>query len=130
VEGRWSGVALLAVQEGGKRSDPRSVAVENRYPVGRNSCRAGRCHGLSPGTSRPSEGVAVTTSQSRYLAYLLRLWRVGKEGEAAWRASLEDAHTGERQGFADLATLLAFLEARTERSGGRREPAEAGSRDE
>ncbi len=50
------------------------------------------------------------------MAYLLRLWRVGKEGEAAWRASLEDAHTGERQGFTNLATLLAFLEAETERS--------------
>jgi len=72
----------------------------------------------------------VTTSQGHYLAYLLRLWRVGKEDEAAWRASLEDAHTGERQGFADLATLLAFLEAETERSGRRQEPADACSRDE
>jgi hypothetical protein len=72
----------------------------------------------------------VSTSQQHYLAYLLRLWRVGKEGEAAWRASLEDAHTGERQGFADLATLLAFLEAETQRSSRRLEPAAAGSRDE
>jgi hypothetical protein len=72
----------------------------------------------------------VTTSRPHYLAYLLRLWRVGKEGEAAWRASLENAHTGERQGFADLATLLAFLEAETERSGSRQKTADAGSRDE
>jgi hypothetical protein len=72
----------------------------------------------------------VTTSGPDYLAYLLRLWRVGKKDEAAWRASLEDAHTGERQGFADLTTLLAFLEAATERSGRRQESADAGCRDE
>jgi hypothetical protein len=70
----------------------------------------------------------VTTSRPHYLAYLLRLWRVGKEGEAALRASLKDAHAGERQGFADLATLLVFPEAETERSGRRQEPADGGSR--
>ena len=42
-----------------------------------------------------------------YFSYLLRLWR---ESDAApWRASLEDAHTGERRSFADAAKLLIFL---------------------
>jgi len=42
-----------------------------------------------------------------YYSYLLRLWR---ENEAApWRASLEDAHTGERRSFSDAAKLLVFL---------------------
>jgi hypothetical protein len=28
---------------------------------------------------------------------------------AVWRASLEDPNSGERRGFADLSSLLAFL---------------------
>lgn len=45
-----------------------------------------------------------------YLAYLLRLWQVWDEGRVSWRASLENAHTGERQGFANLTELFSFLE--------------------
>jgi hypothetical protein len=48
---------------------------------------------------------------------MLRLWQVSDEGEAIWRASLESPHTGERQGFADLATLFAFLEEKTRELG-------------
>jgi hypothetical protein len=42
-----------------------------------------------------------------YHASLLRLWREGPEG--AWRASLQDAESGERIGFADLERLFAHL---------------------
>jgi hypothetical protein len=55
----------------------------------------------------------MKTGQGHYQAYLLRLWRVGGEGEAAWRASLEDAHTGERQGFADLDALFDHVRSQT-----------------
>jgi hypothetical protein len=48
-----------------------------------------------------------------YQSYLLRLWRTSSHGNAVWRASLESAQTGERRGFADLASLLAFLEQQT-----------------
>ncbi len=48
-----------------------------------------------------------------YLAFMLRLWQVGGEGEPAWRASLESPHTGERRGFASLEALFAFLEEQT-----------------
>jgi hypothetical protein len=48
--------------------------------------------------------------QPEYLSYLLRLWRVSGEGDAVWRASLESAHTGGRQGFACLKDLFTFLE--------------------
>jgi hypothetical protein len=44
------------------------------------------------------------------MAYLVRLWQVNSEGQPAWHASLEDPHTGERRGFADLPSLFAFLE--------------------
>ena len=42
-----------------------------------------------------------------YHASLLRLWREGPGG--AWRASLQDAESGERIGFADLERLFAYL---------------------
>lgn len=44
------------------------------------------------------------------MAFLLRLWCVTEEDGVVWRASLEDAHTGERKGFADLKILSEFLE--------------------
>ena len=47
-----------------------------------------------------------------YRAWLLRCWREAGAGPAAavWRCSLEDAHTGARRGFADLAAMAAFVE--------------------
>jgi hypothetical protein len=45
----------------------------------------------------------------RYESYLLRLWESDQAGELIWRASLESTHTGERHGFADLASLFAYL---------------------
>ena len=50
---------------------------------------------------------------SMYLSFLLRLWRESEHG--AWRASLENVLTGERRGFPNLASLLAFLEAECQR---------------
>lgn len=46
-------------------------------------------------------------------AYLLRLWPVRNQERTIWRASLENAHTGELLGFATLEQLTAFLEAQT-----------------
>ena len=53
----------------------------------------------------------MTPRSPRYRAYLLRLWDANPRGPSAWHASLEDTHTGERWGFADLERLLAFLTA-------------------
>jgi hypothetical protein len=54
------------------------------------------------------------TEPQRYRVYLLRLWQIeGDDDRPVWRAALEDARTGERHGFADLARLYAFLEAHT-----------------
>ncbi len=52
-----------------------------------------------------------------YHSYLLRLWRTSSQSNAVWRASLESAQSGERRGFADLESLLAFLEAQTDADG-------------
>ena len=46
-----------------------------------------------------------------YLAYLVRLWR---EGEGGWRGTLENPHTGDRMVFADVASLLAYVQQQTE----------------
>ena len=50
-----------------------------------------------------------------YHAYLLRFWQERGRDLArmvVWRFSLEDPHTGERRGFANMKELLAFLEER------------------
>lgn len=48
-----------------------------------------------------------------YRAYLLRLWQVEGDVHPDWRASLEDPHSGERIGFADLGHLFEYLEQQT-----------------
>ncbi len=48
-----------------------------------------------------------------YRSYLLRLWREGQAGEP-WRASLQSAVTGERQGFASLDDLFGFIRSQVE----------------
>ena len=60
------------------------------------------------------EPATVVTKERRpYMAYLLRVWQVqGKEGPS-WRASLENAHTGERRGFASLEELFDFVREQT-----------------
>ncbi len=44
-----------------------------------------------------------------YFSYLLRVWRVVRDDELVWMASLEDPRTGKRQGFTSLEDLYAFL---------------------
>jgi hypothetical protein len=56
---------------------------------------------------------AMTPDGLGYLSFLLRLWRAGDTDQPAWRASLENPLTGERQVFADLGALHAFLSDRT-----------------
>lgn len=53
----------------------------------------------------------------RYLSYLLRLWFVNQNDGGVWRASLEDPHTGKRSGFADLKSLMQFLDQQTQKAG-------------
>lgn len=48
-----------------------------------------------------------------YRAYLVRLWPACSGGQTVWRASAEDAHSGERRAFPDLAHLFAFLQEAT-----------------
>ena len=55
----------------------------------------------------------MSGQRRRYVSYLLRLWQTQRKGKLVWRASLESSTTGERQGFAGLADLCAFLEHET-----------------
>lgn len=47
--------------------------------------------------------------QPNYISYLLRLWRVDRQEQAVWRASLERSDTRERTSFASLDNLFEFL---------------------
>ena len=51
----------------------------------------------------------MSDEPSGYQVYLLRLWRVRYKGKWQWRASLQSPHTEERQLFAGLPQLFAFL---------------------
>ena len=50
-----------------------------------------------------------------YQTYLLHLWRAKCQGQWQWRASIESPRTGERQLFAGLEQLFAFLSEQCER---------------
>lgn len=53
--------------------------------------------------------MAVTAKE--YQAYLVRIWSVKGNGGVVWRASVTNAHTNARQGFATLDELFAYLRA-------------------
>ena len=55
----------------------------------------------------------MSRKERRYISYLLRLWQVKTSSGLVWRASLESSRTGERQGFANLDALYAFLRQQT-----------------
>lgn len=42
-------------------------------------------------------------------SFLLRLWSSGEPCNCAWQATLEDPHTGQRVGFANLEYRFAYL---------------------
>jgi len=61
----------------------------------------------------------ASEEQSAYRVYVLRSWQEGYTSSGApavWRFSLEDPTTRQRRGFADLAALMSFLAAETEKS--------------
>ena len=44
---------------------------------------------------------------TNYRSFLLRLWN--DSDSKTWRFSIEDPHTGERSGLANLDSVIAFL---------------------
>jgi hypothetical protein len=56
---------------------------------------------------------AMSSEQTDYLSYLLRLWREDGEEPTNWWASLESALTGKRHVFPCLMELFAFLQRQT-----------------
>lgn len=47
--------------------------------------------------------------QTRYLAYLLRLWVMHRDKTLVCRVVLVNPHTGERRAFAELEALFGYL---------------------
>jgi len=63
--------------------------------------------------------VSSFSNPPHYQVYLLRFWQERDhlpETAMVWRFSLEDPHTGERRGFADLPALQDFLAVQVEAS--------------
>lgn len=59
--------------------------------------------------------MSIVDESDGYHVYLLRLWRAQCKGQWEWRASIESPGTGERQSFANLAQLSAYLGEQCER---------------
>jgi hypothetical protein len=78
------------------------VFLEQEFPVSR-AFHAPACYAMQPG------GETAMADEQRYLAYLVRLWAVHRNGDVVWRASAENAHTGERRAFTDVGELCNFL---------------------
>ena len=59
-----------------------------------------------------------------YLSCLLRLWRVTSDPQTGWRASLQDAQTGKRIGFATLDDLIRYVleQCQVQAEGDERDP--------
>lgn len=54
----------------------------------------------------------MNRSETNYQAYLLRLWRDGPRNR--WRASLQSTKASDTQLFADMRSLLNFLQSQTD----------------
>jgi hypothetical protein len=62
------------------------------------------------------KGISILSGEKRgYKSYLLRLWETSEKGQRVWRASLEPPGSRQRQGFASLEALFAYLEEQTDR---------------
>lgn len=59
-----------------------------------------------------AETVGMSRTPHTYQAFLLRLWQ--EEDSEHIRATLEDAQTGQRLGFANLQHLFAFIKQVTD----------------
>lgn len=57
-----------------------------------------------------------------YFSYLLRVWRIVRNEELIWMASLEDPRTGKRHSFTSLEDLYAFLLKEIWQVNGQRQP--------
>jgi hypothetical protein len=67
----------------------------------------------------------MNDDKPNYLAFLVRLWQAGDDGEPTWHASIDNPHTAERRYFADLEALYAFFVEQTDSCRARTEDAAA-----
>jgi hypothetical protein len=50
--------------------------------------------------------------ETRYLSYMLRMWRTrDNNGEAVWRASLEEPGSHHTESFGDTDAMFTFLQS-------------------
>lgn len=69
--------------------------------------------------------MAERTESARYRSYLLRLWQAGEGEHPGWRASLEEARSGDQRTFATLEALFTFLDRQLAEPGARASPGSA-----
>lgn len=68
---------------------------------------------MSDSTWLPPDQTHAFDTPPAYRSYLLRFWeeRGAEPASAVWRFSVEDPHSAQRQGFADIDAFIAWLRA-------------------
>ena len=84
------------------------LATPACYPPANPCQRTSQVAQPIPMTS-PSSSLQLSGS---YRAYLVRMWQ--EHPQASWRASVQNAQTGELRIFPDLEQLVAFLYTQTQ----------------
>jgi hypothetical protein len=49
------------------------------------------------------------SDKENYRSFLLRLWRTEKDGQRAWRITIDEPATSMHQRFTNLSDLMAYL---------------------
>jgi hypothetical protein len=85
----------------------------NRPPGSETECLAQTRSNTEQGNTSPTMPPSGRSLQlsGLYYAFLVRMWQ--EHPESPWRASAQNAQTGEKQMFANLEQLVAFLYAQT-----------------
>jgi hypothetical protein len=99
----------------------RLMGLETIQTRAGNDLETVGCYARAKSGKRPNKTACSTMMTSSkqpfqltggYSAYLVRMWQ--EHPHSPWRASAQNAQTGEKQVFADLAQLVAFLYAQTQ----------------
>lgn len=75
-----------------------------------NWLQPGGENNLDPLETTNGVTLPVSDTRTRYLSYLLRLLMVNREGNPAWRVSLQSPNVAERLNFTDLEAMIGYLE--------------------
>jgi hypothetical protein len=91
----------------------RHFEASSQLTTGHATLRLETSEYLCVASDRTTIPLSAWYRAPRQLTFVLRIWEtrsIPPEPAAIWSASLRDVMTGEKEGFADLDELIAFLQ--------------------